>query len=72
MQVCSAKLFYDICRCEAHNTNKCLQFRGDKPSALTCGYAIDGLGFYYIPFVHKQKLNGERLSALVKVAEVSF
>jgi hypothetical protein len=32
----------------------------DKLSALTCGYALDGLGFYYIPFEHKSKPKGFR------------
>jgi hypothetical protein len=67
MQVCSAKLYCDICQSEAHNTDRCLQFPGAKPSALTCGYVVDGLGFYYIPSVPRQKVKGEPLAAVVKV-----
>jgi hypothetical protein len=39
----------------------------DKLSALTCGYALDGLGFYYIPFEHKSKPKGEVTATVVKV-----
>jgi hypothetical protein len=31
MQGCTAKLFCDICRTEAHNSGRCPVFRGDKP-----------------------------------------
>lgn len=53
--------------CDAHNLDRCPQFRGDKLSALTCGYALDGLGFYYIPFEHKSKPKGEVTATVVKV-----
>jgi hypothetical protein len=55
MKGCTAKLFCDICRADAHITERCPKFRGDKPSALTCSYVMDGLGFYYIPFVLQQR-----------------
>jgi hypothetical protein len=51
MQVCLAMLYCEICRSKAHNTDRCLQFWGDKTNALTCGYTVDGLGFFYIPHV---------------------
>jgi hypothetical protein len=67
MQGCTAKLFCDICRTEAHNSGRCPVFRGDKPGALTCGYAVDGLGFYYIPHAPRQKNKDDSHSALVRV-----
>lgn len=40
-----------------------------KPSALTCGYAVDGLGFFYIPFVHQQIQKVEAQAASVRVSD---
>ena len=47
-------------------------FRGDKPGALTCGYAFDGLGFYYIPHAPRQKNKDDSHSALVRVTSGSL
>jgi hypothetical protein len=72
MQGCTAKLFCDICHTEAHNSGRCPVFRGDKPGALTCGYAVDGLGFYYIPHAPRQKNKDDSHSALVRVTSGSL
>ncbi|PWZ27897.1 hypothetical protein Zm00014a_024097 [Zea mays] len=71
-QGCTTKLFCDICRTKAHNSGRCPVFRGDKPGALTCGYAVDGLGFYYIPHDPWQENKDYSLSALVRVTSGSL
>ena len=50
----------------------CPLTKGAKPTAIPCGYAVDGLGFYYIPFTGKQKEKTESNDAMVKVISVFF
>jgi hypothetical protein len=46
---CSVVLFCEICESVAHVRGHCPLLRKVKNTfALTCGYAVDGLGFYYI------------------------
>jgi hypothetical protein len=47
---CNVQLFHDICESSAHVKGRCpLLKKAKNMYAMTCGYAIDGLGFYYIP-----------------------
>jgi hypothetical protein len=47
---CNVQLFCDICESISHVKGRCLLLKKAKNLyAMTCGYAIDGLGFYYIP-----------------------
>jgi hypothetical protein len=46
---CTVTLFCDICECVTHVKGRCPLLKNAKLTyALTCGYAVDGLGFYYI------------------------
>jgi hypothetical protein len=43
-------LFCDICESAAHVKGRCpMLIKAKSTYTLTCGYALDGLGFYYIP-----------------------
>jgi hypothetical protein len=45
-----ANLFCENCESVAHVKGRCPLLKKDKSTyALTCGYTVDGLGFYYIP-----------------------
>jgi hypothetical protein len=44
--------------------------KGAKPTAILCGYAVDGLGFYYIPYTSKQKVAiSEPKEAFISVSD---
>jgi hypothetical protein len=40
-----------------------------KSFAMTCGYVVDGLGFYYIPHASSIKNRGDTKAALIRVIE---
>lgn len=67
MQVCTADLWCDICQAPSHNTERCQKFRGTKPAALTAGYAVDGLGFFYIPHTSSTKQPADSRLASIKI-----
>jgi hypothetical protein len=47
---CCATMFCLICESTTHMKGRCPILKKAKSTyALTCGYAVDGLGFYYIP-----------------------
>jgi hypothetical protein len=47
---CTMTLFCDSCESVTHVKSRCPLLKKAKSTyALTCGYAVDGLGFYYIP-----------------------
>jgi hypothetical protein len=46
---CNIELFCEVCDIKTHLTSKCTVVRTCKTFAVPCGYAVDGLGFYYIP-----------------------
>jgi hypothetical protein len=45
------ELYCRICDCKDHVKSRCPKWRGEKPAAVTCGYAVEGLGFFHIPHV---------------------
>lgn len=69
MDGCKIELYCDICDGHAHNTDRCPRYRAAKLFATPCGYAVDGLGFYYIPHTVTQKQKNESRTALVRVME---
>ena len=42
-----------MCDSDKHVTNVCPYQKGAKPTVILCGYAVEGLGFYYISFTTK-------------------
>jgi hypothetical protein len=68
MQGCTIELWCDICNCDAHNAERCHQFRGVKPNVVTYGYAVDGLGSFHIPYTPSQKHRGDSKNAIIKVS----
>jgi hypothetical protein len=47
---CVTLLVCDICSSQTHLMPRCpLQKKSNKVFAMTCGYAVDNLGVYYIP-----------------------
>jgi hypothetical protein len=46
---CIIELFCEVCDVKTHLTSKCPVVRTCNTFAVPSGYAVDGLGFYYIP-----------------------
>jgi hypothetical protein len=46
---CHVIMYCPICDCNEHSKTRCPKWRADKPMALTCGYAVEGLWFFQIP-----------------------
>jgi hypothetical protein len=67
---CNILLFRDICESSAHVKGRCpLLKKAKNMYAMTCGYAIDGLGFYYIPHSQTTQSRAEARAALIQVIE---
>jgi hypothetical protein len=67
---CTATLLCDICESPAHVKGRCPLLKKAKPTyALTCGYAVDGLGFYYIPTAVAVRPRPAAKHAIVRVLE---
>ena len=61
-----------MCDSDTHITKACPSMKGAKPTAELCGYAVPGLGFYYIPFSGNQKAKIEPTEAILKVSDGSL
>jgi hypothetical protein len=70
--MCTAVISCDICEFDAHVSKICPLLKGDKPMAIPCGYAVENLGFYYIPHTGVRKARTENKGALVRVLEGSI
>jgi hypothetical protein len=66
---CTTDMYCPICDCKEHMKTRCPKWRGDKPAALTCDYAVHGLGFFHIPHVTTQQQRDESRSALIQVTD---
>jgi hypothetical protein len=67
---CVTPLACDICASLLHLKPRCpLQKKASKVFAMTCGYAVDGLGFYYIPHQALAKLKGDQNTVIIWVID---
>jgi hypothetical protein len=71
MEVCKTIICCDLCDDNDHVTKACCFMKGAPPTATPLGYAVDGLGFYCIPFTVKQNTKTDSNDALVKITEGS-
>jgi hypothetical protein len=63
-------LFCDICESTTHVKGRCpLLKKADNLYAMICGYAVDGLGFYYNPHSPAIRPRAEAKSYIVRVVE---
>jgi hypothetical protein len=63
-------LFCEICESASHVKGRCPLLKKAKNTyALTYGYAVDGLGFYYIPNSVAVQPKGVAKTAMVRVEE---
>jgi hypothetical protein len=62
---------FEICYGD-HVTKICPNMKKMNTTAIPCGYAIEGLGFYFIPLAENPKVNVEEKSAVVRVLEGSI
>ncbi|KAJ1255690.1 hypothetical protein BS78_07G089300 [Paspalum vaginatum] len=66
---CTTVLSCDMCGSDEHVTKACASSKHTKPTALPCGYAVEGLGFYYIPYLGDQLSPSDSVAAMVRVIE---
>jgi hypothetical protein len=67
---CVTPLAYDICASLSHLKPRCpLQKKASKLFVMTCGYAVDGLGFYFIPHQAVSKPKGDSNTAIIRVTK---
>lgn len=59
MKDCDAEMYCEICVSKAHITDRCQRYRAARLAATPCGYAVDGLEFYYISHNAAPKQHGE-------------
>jgi hypothetical protein len=55
-----------------HVTKTCPNIKKMQTTAISCGYATEGLGFYFISVTENPKLNLEEKSVVVRVLEGSL
>ncbi|TVU43222.1 hypothetical protein EJB05_09669, partial [Eragrostis curvula] len=66
---CKDEMYCEICDCTSHMTTRCPKYRGDKPSAVPVGYAVEGLGFFLIPNSVTQALRNDSRNALIRITD---
>ncbi|TVT98286.1 hypothetical protein EJB05_56418, partial [Eragrostis curvula] len=66
---CTADCYCEIHDNNEHDTIRCPTFRGTKITPKLCGYAVEGLGFYHIPYTVTHKHKSESQTALIKVSK---
>jgi hypothetical protein len=67
---CDVNLFCDVCESTTHVKGRCPMFKKVKNLyAITCGYFVDGLGFYYIPHSAPIKPRAEAKTTTICVIE---
>jgi len=71
MSVCTAVLSCEICFGD-HVKKVCPNLNNLQATASPCGYAVEGLGFYFIPVIENPKLPSDDKSAVVRVLEGSL
>jgi hypothetical protein len=67
---CVAQLLCEVCDSNTYIKAHCPVYKKVvKSFAMTCGYAVDGLGFYYIPHSATPRNKGLSKSAVIKVID---
>jgi hypothetical protein len=69
---CNIDLFCEVCDAKTHLTLKCPVVRTCKTFTVPCGYAVNGLGFYYIPQPTPIKSKKGSFVGIVTVVEGSM
>ena len=71
MSVCTVVLCCEICFGD-HVKKVCPNLKNLQATAIPCGYAVEGLGLYFIPVIENPKLPSDDKSAVVRVLEGSL
>uniref|UniRef100_K3XPB8 DUF4283 domain-containing protein n=1 Tax=Setaria italica TaxID=4555 RepID=K3XPB8_SETIT len=69
---CTTIIHCGMCDSDNHVTKACPYQKGAKPTTIPCGFAVVGLGFYYIPYNGKEKAPRENKVTVVKVTKGSM
>jgi hypothetical protein len=69
MEVCHVEMYCDIYASKDHVRQRCPKFQAVKLASLPCGYDVEGLGFFHIPYELSQKQRSESRTALIRVLD---
>lgn len=71
---CKVEFFCEICDCKEHTMERCPIYRSAQPDTkkatafvMPCGYAVEGLGFYYINQPENFRNKVESKTAVIRV-----
>jgi hypothetical protein len=71
IESCHSPMHYEVCDSMDHIKSHCLMFRGVKMPVIPNGYAVEGLGFFFIPRDGSVKNKMDATTALIRVIEGS-
>jgi hypothetical protein len=66
---CNVTMYCPICDCTEHAKARCPKWRGDKPTAVTRGYAVEGLVFFQIPHTTTQHHRNDPRTTIIQVMD---
>jgi uncharacterized 2Fe-2S/4Fe-4S cluster protein (DUF4445 family) len=69
IEECHAIMYCDICESLDHSRVRCPKYRPVKGVAMSCGFAVEGLGFFHIPHETSVKQRTEACTALISVSD---
>jgi hypothetical protein len=67
IEVCHATMYCDICASHDHVRLRCPKFKVVKLAAVPCGYTMEGLRFFHIPYESSQRQRSKAHTALISV-----
>jgi hypothetical protein len=66
---CTMTMYCLICNCNEHVKERCPKWQSEKPSAVTCGYAVEGMQFFQIPHVTSEQQKNDSQTAIIQVID---
>jgi hypothetical protein len=69
IEVCHVTMYCDICASYYHVRPRCPKFWAVKLAAMSCGYVMEGLGFFHIPYELSHKQHSESRTVLIRVLD---
>jgi hypothetical protein len=60
-------MFCDICAAHDHVRPRCPKFRAPKLAAVSCGYVVEGFGFFHVPHEISMRQRNEARTSLIRV-----
>jgi hypothetical protein len=65
-------MYCDICASHDHVRPRCPKFRATKLAAAPCGFAVEGLGFFHVPFKSSLRQQRDAQTVVISVFDGSL